>query len=206
MRKGWDIVGAILAWSAVIVQFILMIQNRQAEVGETIIRFFSYFTILTNTLVAIYFTLRAAGSVSFFTRPGAVTAMTALILVVGIVYQVILRGIWMPTGLQRYVDELLHSLNPLYMMLYFYLFAGPEDYRFRKIWPWLSYPAAYFIVVIMRGGVSGFYPYAFLDVSAVGLGRVSFNFLLISVFTLLLIGALIWTGRAIHRRRMAGPA
>ncbi len=60
-RRTFDRIGAFLGWFAVLVQFVLMIQNRQAGVGETIVRFFSFFTILTNSLVAAYFTARGLG-------------------------------------------------------------------------------------------------------------------------------------------------
>lgn len=190
-----ELIGALLAWTAVIVQFVLMIANRQAGVGETVVRFFSYFTILTNTLVAVYFTYRLTGARGTFNRPGAVTAITAFILIVGIVYQLVLRGIWTPTGLQRIVDELLHSVNPVYVLLYFYLFSGREDYQLRGIGPWLLYPVVYFGFVLLRGGVSGFYPYPFVDVTTLGYGSVVVNFALLTVFALLLIGLLVGLGR-----------
>lgn len=46
MQKKIEILGFLLAWFAVITQFILMIQNREANISETIIRFFSFFTLL----------------------------------------------------------------------------------------------------------------------------------------------------------------
>ena len=190
-----DLIGVVLTWTAVITQFVLMIDNRQAGVGETIIRFFSFFTILTNTLAAVYFTYRLSGGRGFVTRPGAISAITAFILIVGIVYQVVLRGIWTPVGLQRLVDELLHSVNPVYMLLYFYLFSGREDYQFRRIVPWLLYPAVYFGFVILRGSVADFYPYPFVDVATLGYGTVLLNFALLTAFALLLIGGLVGLGR-----------
>jgi hypothetical protein len=96
MRKYIDSIGFLLGWLAIIGQFILMIQNRQADITETIIRFFSFFTILTNILVALYFTSRITifknTSLSKLPNSGNLTALTAFILVVGLVYQIILRG------------------------------------------------------------------------------------------------------------------
>ncbi len=190
-----DMIGAFLGWTAVLVQFVLMLANRQAEIGETVIRFFSFFTILTNTLVAAYFTARLTGGENFLTRPGSVTAITAFILIVGIVYQVVLRGIWSPTGLQRLVDELLHSVNPVYMLVYFSLFSGPEDHRFRPVWRWLLYPVIYFVWVIARGGISGFYPYPFVNVDELGYGATMLNFGLLTLFAVVLIAGLVAGGR-----------
>ncbi len=49
-------IATIIAWFAVIVQFYLNIVNRANPIPEVIMRFFSYFTILTNILVALCFT------------------------------------------------------------------------------------------------------------------------------------------------------
>ena len=68
LRNRIDLIGFILCWFSIIGQFVLLLQNRQADVFETIIRFFSFFTILTNLLVAIYFTSRIAIFDNFFFR------------------------------------------------------------------------------------------------------------------------------------------
>ena len=49
------ITGAFLGWCSLVFQFYLILANRQASVPETIIRYFTFFTILTNLLVAVLF-------------------------------------------------------------------------------------------------------------------------------------------------------
>lgn len=44
---------SILGWFALGSQLYLIIQNRIVSVPETVVRYFSFFTILTNLLVAI---------------------------------------------------------------------------------------------------------------------------------------------------------
>ncbi len=56
MKRNLALIFALIGWFAIIAQFGLMIENRVSSIPETIIRFFSFFTIITNTLVAIYFT------------------------------------------------------------------------------------------------------------------------------------------------------
>ena len=121
MRRNMFKLVAVLVWFSVIAQFYLIIQNRAAPIPETIIRFFSYFTILTNTLVAVYFTTQAVQA-NKLTKPGTLTAITVYITIVGAVYQVLLRHIWDPTGLQRLVDELLHTINPVLVILCWYFY------------------------------------------------------------------------------------
>ncbi len=118
------VIGAIIGWIAVLSQFYLIIVNRVASVPETIIRFFSFFTILTNTFVAVCFTVLLLGQKTnwgkFFSAPKTLTAITVYISIVGIVYNLILREIWDPKGLQLFVDELLHSVIPVFFILYWF--------------------------------------------------------------------------------------
>lgn len=198
MRNNIDITGFLIGWLAIIGQLILMFQNRQADVPETIIRFFSFFTILTNILVALYFTSRISffknTSLSKLSNSGNLTALTAFILVVGLVYQFILRGTWQPAGLQKIIDELLHSIIPLFVLLYWMKFANKTDLIFKDIKVWLWYPIGYFIYIIIRGHFSGFYPYPFVNVTEIGYSQVFINAMLVSLFFLFIMISLIFIG------------
>ncbi|HEA22049.1 hypothetical protein LCGC14_0651740 [marine sediment metagenome] len=199
MKKNLELVGILLGWFAVIGQFILMLQNRVTDVPETIFRFFSFFTILTNTLVALYLTSKyfgfSNGLLSIFSRKSTLTALTTFILLVGTVYQLILRGIWEPEGLQRIIDELLHTIIPVYFLVYWYLYASASDIRLRPTLYWLLYPLLYFVFVIVKGHFSGFYPYPFLNANEIGYLGVAKSFLTILGITLLLMSLLVFFGR-----------
>src|ERR1700749_3981559 len=112
MRKLYAVVFAIIVWLALILQFYLAIINRIVAVPETILRYFSYFTIQINILVAVSYTavvmrgFRGKG----LTGPAALTATTVYILIVGITYNSLLRSVWEPKGLQLWVDEALHTV------------------------------------------------------------------------------------------------
>jgi hypothetical protein len=54
----------------VLAPFYLMIENRAAPMPEAIIRFFSFFTILTNSFVAVYFTMQSLQKNSFKAKQG----------------------------------------------------------------------------------------------------------------------------------------
>ncbi len=114
-------IGMVIGWFAVIFQLWLIIINRTVSIPETIIRFFSFFTILTNILVALCFTFLLLKPNTkwgiFFSKPATLTAITLYIAVVGIIYNVILRFLWSPKGLQLIVDELLHSVIPVWFIL-----------------------------------------------------------------------------------------
>ncbi len=172
-------IGAALGWFALIAQFYLMIANRVTGMTETIIRYFTYFTILTNILVALTFTVLLfrpkSGWANFFSRPSTLTAVTAYITLVGITYQVILRSTWNPQGLQMIVDELLHSVIPAFVVLYWLLFLPKTGLQWKSVFPWVIYPACYLVLILFRGAFSGFYPYPFVNVKELGYNKVILN-------------------------------
>jgi len=174
MQKASAIFIAIIAWFAVIAQFVLMMQNRSTSIPETIVRFFSFFTILTNISVGLFFTGRGLGTAVTY-KPGSLTAITVYIFVVGIVYQVLLRHLWQPSGLQFVVDELLHSAIPLLTLLFWYFCENKRTLRYSQVKGWLIYPMAYLIFILVRGHLSGFYPYPFVDVIQIGLSKTLLN-------------------------------
>lgn len=203
LRNRIDLIGFILCWFSIIGQFVLLLQNRQADVFETIIRFFSFFTILTNLLVAIYFTSRIAIFDKFFfqkiTNKSTLTALTTFILVVGLVYQIILRNTWHPTGFQRIIDELLHSVIPLFVFFYWLLFVDLTELKFKNCKNWLWFPLFYFVYIIIRGHFSNFYPYPFINISEIGYLQVFINFLIISGVFLSVMGILVFIGHKIKK-------
>lgn len=195
MKRKIEIIGSCITWFAVMTQFVLMILNRQTDIPETIIRFFSFFTILTNTLVALYFTNKITKNLSIFKKRGALTAITSFILIVGLVYQIILRATWNPTGLQLIVDELLHTLIPFYMLIYWLLYAESSNFKLKPILPWLAYPIIYIVCIMLRGEFSGFYPYPFLNVSKIGFQQSIINISIILIVSLILMSFLIFVGK-----------
>jgi cation transport ATPase len=85
-KRFYEIVISLLGWFAIIAQFYLQINSERASITELISRFFSYFTILTNILVALSCLLQllAPGSAwgRFFSRSTTLTAITVYIVIV----------------------------------------------------------------------------------------------------------------------------
>lgn len=185
-----QIVGAFVGWFAVVTQLYLILSNRTASISETLIRFFSFYTILTNILVATCFTFslvaRRTWLGKFFSRYANITAITLYTMVVGIVYNLILRYLWQPTHMQKLVDELLHAVMPALFIGYWLLFTPKTTLAWRQALSWLIYPLVYVIFIFIRGAFSGFYPYPFIDVVNLGYGAVLLNsFYLVLAFLLI---------------------
>jgi hypothetical protein len=170
---------AVLGWFALAAQFYLILENRAASVPETIIRYFSFFTILTNLLVALCCTFRliqpAGEAHYFFTRNSVTTAIAVYITIVGIVYNVILRILWNPAGLARLVDELLHTVIPVLFIIFWLLCIPKSHLRWSNMFTWLLYPLVYLIYILLRGAYTGYYPYPFTDVGQLGYHKVFIN-------------------------------
>ncbi|WP_341215341.1 Pr6Pr family membrane protein [uncultured Wocania sp.] len=205
MKGKLETIGLCVGWFALIMQFFLMFQNRQTAIPEMIIRFFSFFTILTNILVALYFTASAFKlkivPFKWFFSKGTLTAITAFILIVGLVYQIALRGVWQPTGLQYIVDELLHSIIPLYVFIYWYFNVSKNDLQIKPIFRWLLYPVLFIIFILVRGYFSGFYPYPFLDVLKIGYEKTFLNIGFIFITTLTMLTILLLVGKTIIKKQ-----
>lgn len=146
---------------------------------ELFIRFVSYFTVLTNFMVTICATVLLLQPRSkwgnYFSKQTTLTAITVYIVIVGIIYNFILRFIWEPAGLQWVVDELLHLVIPLLFLVYWLLYARKNQLQWSDFWPWLIYPLVYILYIFLRGSFSGFYPYPFLHVGQIGFTNALIN-------------------------------
>jgi hypothetical protein len=189
---------ASITWVAVILQFYLQIVNRTTAVPEAVIRYFSYFTILTNLLVAVCFTsllLKERKAERFFKQPSVLTAVTVYILIVGLVYNLVLRSQWNPQGLQLLADNLLHSITPLFTLLYWIVYVPAKEISWKQTPAWMLYPFFYLIYIMIRGSFSNFYPYFFIDVSKLGYTKAFTNAVYVTVAFFAVSLVLIWIGR-----------
>ncbi|WP_346317983.1 Pr6Pr family membrane protein [Chitinophaga sp. YIM B06452] len=177
--KTYAAAGALLGWLAVLSQLYLSLTVRTVSVAELLIRFIGYFTITTNTLAALCYTsfwLEGKGRFSVFLRkPSSVFAITVFIIIVGVVYNVILRFTWEPKGFQLAVDELLHSVLPVMFVFFWILFIPKHDLKMKDFNPWLLYPLVYITYVITLGLFTGHYPYPFADASLLGYPKALLN-------------------------------
>lgn len=190
---------ALLSWLAVIAQFFISMQASTVDTVTQTVRFFSYFTILTNLMVAVYSTslwLSPKRSIAvFFAKSTASTAVTLYILLVGLVYNLVLRGIWQPQGMARVVDETLHSIVPLLVLCHWWCIPDKGLLKWKDILGWLIYPFVYLIYTLAHGAISGFYPYPFVDVDALGLSKVLINSFIVGLAVVLMGVILIGIAR-----------
>jgi hypothetical protein len=195
---------AILGWLAIAGQLYLILINRQAAVPETIIRFFSYFTVLSNIFVAVCCTaLLVNPAHRFFSRASTQASLVLYIAVVGLVYNTVLRFLWTPEGLQWAVDELLHAVMPALYIIYWIIYSPKKDLAWKQLPGWMVYPLAYMAYTIIHGAISGFYPYPFIDVVQLGYPAALRNAAAILLLFVAAAAGIMAVGRFWARRPVA---
>lgn len=197
------LLGVLTGWFAVITQLVLQINNREVSIPETICRFFAFFTIDTNILAALCFTFiflqKNSRLGKFFTKASTITAITVYITIVGIVYNVVLRSEWDPQGMQKLVDELLHSVLPALFIIFWLIFVPIEQLKWKNAFPWLIYPILYMAYGLGFGAITSFYPYPFVNVNKLGYNKALTNAGTILLVIFLLSLALIATGKLMKK-------
>lgn len=167
---------ALLALLAVVGQLLLTLSapadaaGAEGGVITRLVRFFSYFTIDSNLMVAISAIPLACGA-----RLGPIMRVIRLnaipcILVTGVVHWFLLRPQIAPTGIPAVLDHLLHIVVPILAVL-FWLLSGPRGLiGIRDVLSALIFPILYATWTFAHGAVSAWYPYPFIDVGAIGYG------------------------------------
>ncbi|MFJ2486025.1 Pr6Pr family membrane protein [Pseudomonas sp. NPDC087639] len=181
-RRRLIILAAMLGWAGLAIQLYLIFFAR-LSVGASLlgglVSFFSYFTVLTNTLVATVLTCavtpRESAARRWFLQPWVSSGVAVSIVVVGVAYSLLLRHLWHPEGWQFIADELLHDVMPLLFLGYWWCCVPKGTLRLWHLPLWLIYPLAYFAYALLRGHVLGAYAYPFIDVSVLGYPQVFIN-------------------------------
>lgn len=196
--KLYVVFATLIMWLALILQFYLSVTvKNDISISGKMIRFFSYFTILTNILVTASFTFALNNTTSklrsFFTNYTVVSGIALNILIVGILYHILLANIWNPQGWQLLADILLHTVSPVVYLIYWLAYDGKYKLTIKNALAWLIYPLLYLGYALILGKGTGNYPYYFIDVNELGYQQVLLNSLWIMVafvaMALLFIGA-----------------
>ena len=177
---AWRAVFAVIGWLALAGQFVVFVEAwTVAGVLERLEKYFSYFTILTNILVALALTLpllAGASRAGVWSRSEGVRAgVTMYAVVVGVIYHLLLRATWEPQGFQVVTDTLLHTVMPLAILIDWLAFTPKGRLRWIDAGKWLAFPLAFGAWSLLHGAIGGWYPYWFIDVAELGLGRTLLN-------------------------------
>jgi hypothetical protein len=119
--------------------------------------------------------------------------------VTGLVYTFILASLWNPQSWLFVADAGLHYVMPVLYDLFWLAFVAKGTLAQRSVASWLVFPLLYGFYSLARGPFAAWYPYPFIDVNALGYGRVAINMVAMLVGFLVLGGILLAIDRGLGR-------
>ncbi len=180
MTKTWSILRlamAALILAAVLTDFRNALRTVPAEGSSkatVLVNFFSYFTIESNLFALAALVAAAIWTLTRTSREPVwiavlLTAATTYMTITGIVFNLLLRGVALPTT--PWASEAMHLIGPVFLIVDL-LFAPP-----RRRLPWrtvavvISWPILWVVYTLLRGefvvspltGEGWWYPYPFLN-------------------------------------------
>ena len=170
---------AIIAGVAVVSQLGLNFA-RAVEKGTPLfmvpIDLFGYFTIWSNTLVALV-TARFArgGDNRGLGAPWLLAAAVVYILVVGAVYNLLLAPFNPQVGVRKLLDLVFHSVIPIAYPLWWLTQVSRGQLAWNALLPALAFPLAYCAAAMTKGAMTGKYAYFFIDIGRFGVAQVLIN-------------------------------
>jgi hypothetical protein len=190
-ERAFLFITAVTAWFALIFQLKIAISNSDLSIAETVIHYFAYFKIWTNLLAAIFSTILFFSKRSrindFFSDYKLITAIAVYISMGALIYNLIIRQMTKPEGIQWVLDMLLHTVVPMMFLFYWILFTPKAGLKWKSLWTWLLLPIFYIGYVLLTGRDSAFYPYPIFNVNTIGIGKVLENSLVV------IAGVLLWS-------------
>ena len=224
-------INAIVAWCAVVLSFALSISGHYVDAAdpakvsilgntvdgidtpwERLFDWLTYFTILSNLLVAVVLTMLIARPAVFARRDatGGLWRVLRLdsvlmITITGLVYNLLLAEAG-KSGWDLLSNTLLHWVVPLLTPIV-WIIAGPRGLiSLRTIALAMILPLVWAAFALLRGLTVGAYPYSFLDLGANGVASVVVFVAVILVVAVLLAlllmavdSGLRWTTRVGRR-------
>jgi hypothetical protein len=203
LGRTWHIVAFVVAVIALVLQLILILLGQNildsssvtSGLPEQVRRYFSYFTIQANLLVAISMFMLVTGRTG--TQLFRVLRLASLIgiVVTGVVAAVALPPSPNYTTLNLICDRLLHIVVPLLTFIGWIAF-GPRGFVTRgDLLPSLIWPVAWLLATLGLAPITHWYPYPFLNADTIGWGRVLVNCAGIAVLFLALAAFALWADK-----------
>jgi hypothetical protein len=146
------------------------------SIPARIFNVFCYFTIESNVILGVTCLLlairldRRSQTFATFRLIGVVA-----IAITGLVYHVAIAHLVEFDGWGLVADQLTHTVAPVAGVAG-WVVAGPRGLTsWRTVGLVLLYPLGYITFTLARGPIVHFYPYHFIDVTALGYGKVAAN-------------------------------
>lgn len=207
---------AAIVLAAIVAQLARSVENAApSALGTVFVNFFSFFTILSNGLTvgvliwaAVWWLARGRDAVA---EPRglavAFVCVSTYMIITGIVYNLLLRGIELPQGSEPvgWSNEVLHVVAPIFLLLD--VLVGPlrRALPWRSVWAIAAFPLVWVAYTLVRGPFvtnpatheRPWYPYPFLNPANFSIGYTGVALYVIGIAAAIVaVGfGVVWVGR-----------
>ena len=186
------------------------------DVLTAVANFFSFFTVLSNLLAALTLGWAGVAAIASPNRtvgppPALLACVTTAMLMTGVVYNLLLRGIELPQGTTLpWSNEVLHVVGPAFLLIDLLFAPAPRRLAWSSIGWILAYPLVWTVYTMVRGplvtnpttGEPSWYPYPFLNPDRVAGGWAGVAVYMVGIaIGMGVVGAVVI---AVSRRRTRG--
>lgn len=165
MHTTIDLITKWLLFLACLAVFILHLITSNSI--SSFLSLFQYYTIQSNAIVLLVFGMYLLMDYKIIPTksmmPLLLAIATGLILVTGIIFHLFLSNLFQPTGLGVITNFLEHTFVPFGTFLYFILIFKAYQPNKKDLPLFVVYPFLYAVVSLIRGEMTGFYPYWFIN-------------------------------------------
>jgi len=169
--------------------------------------YFSYFTIESSMMNVVVLLVGGVIAWRWHRDTALFTSVRVAILsyavVTGLVYNLLLRNIPSDGGYEppRWCNEVMHVWVPVFILLDWLLAPGRARVPWKRLWLVISYPIAWLAFTMIRGAITLWYPYPFLEPAGPGgILSVLAYILGIAAFIIAVASAAIGLARLTGRR------
>ena len=174
--RSWHLLTVAVALASIVVELVMVANGHNPLLADDVppattrvIRFFSYFTIESNLLVAITSAMlalrpRRDGTLFRVLRLDALFGITVTL----VTYAVLLAPQHDPDGVNAWTNAGLHYVVPAMAILGWIAFGPRPRIDETTLLLALIWPVLYIAYTIWHGEVSDWYPYPFIDVAHLG--------------------------------------
>jgi hypothetical protein len=192
-------VGSVLrlAMAAAVVAAIVTQLANTISIGNSVVNFFSFFTIQSNIIGVAAVTTAALAGPAVRTRVWLSQlrgAATLYMGITGMIFSLLLSGADVQTPIP-WVNSVLHYVFPLFIVIDWLVDRSVRPLSFRQGLIFLAYPVAYGAYALIRGPIVDWYPYPFLDPRVHGYLYVTVMMIFVAIVGLALAWLLCWTSR-----------
>nr|WP_319398768.1 Pr6Pr family membrane protein [uncultured Carboxylicivirga sp.] len=184
-KRSIDLFIVLTTWLAIIIM---------VAMSENIVNTFSYFTVLSNLIIALSLTVTLVLPVSklgrFLTNISVQSSLVEYIIIVSLIYNLFIRSSWIQPVPEFFYNNILHVVTPVLYVLRWILFVPKGKLRLSDSFKWLVFPFAYLFYSLIRGSIVNWYPYFFIDLRDISYIKASENIFFV-ILLFLLIGLLI---------------